>query len=216
MQRIRASARILAYETSLAGPPSIIYIVGNEAIMKASETTVVIFPGGSGNANTPKLSLLSEIARRKGFKTEAIDSSQIPNPEDRIQLFLGSSLSKSRQLVLAGSSMGGYVATVVADALDVDGLFLLAPVLYLEPYENLDPRPKSRRISVIHGTKDEVVPLEHSERFTERFGADLHTVEDTHSLGEQADVISAIFSEFLNELIKPNQPLQRTATSRRL
>jgi alpha-beta hydrolase superfamily lysophospholipase len=43
-------------------------------------------------------------------------------------------LSDYDEIVLMGSSMGAYVATVAAETIKPSGLFLLAPAFYLPGY----------------------------------------------------------------------------------
>ncbi len=93
--------------------------------------------------------------------------------------------------VLIGSSLGGLAAALYAAQHpgQVRKLVLLAPALALPQF---DPY-RSRRINVptviLHGTLDEVVPLESVRPIAERVFPNLsyHVVEDDHRLHKAAE-----------------------------
>ena len=85
-----------------------------------------------------KITALAEIARKSAFPNsidvESIDYTGTADPDERVEL-LGKSLNRD-DLVLVGSSMGGYVSAVAAQQYAVRGLFLMAPAFYMPGYRN--------------------------------------------------------------------------------
>jgi predicted alpha/beta-hydrolase family hydrolase len=97
---------------------------------------------------------------------------------------------KQAPLLLVGSSFGGIaglVAALVAEERGVvlQGLLLCAPALMLPLPPGTVERlalPSARTI-LVHGTRDEVIPIEVSRRFAAEHGAELREVDDDHGLG---------------------------------
>ena len=91
--------------------------------------------------------------------------------------------------LLVGSSFGGIaglVAALVATerGVTLPGLVLCAPALMLPPPPATVERLRCpARTIVVHGTRDEVIPLELSRRFAAEHGAALREVDDDHGLG---------------------------------
>jgi alpha/beta superfamily hydrolase len=171
--------------------------------MKPDQSRVVyLCAGKDGNASTPTMRALTETAVSKEFQVEIPNFKDVPNPEDRVKWLLNSDAGEVGCLVLAGVSMGGYVATVAAQTLPARGLFLVAPALYLAPYAHLDPRPESDIIEVIHGLNDQVVPVANIRRFAREFGAQTHLLEGDHSLKDHTSFIAAVFGRFLERIRK--------------
>ncbi len=176
---------------------------------------VFISPGASGCPDTPKLRLLSEVAKAKGLQVEVFDCTQIQDPEIRVERLLKSGALDCKHSILVGSSMGGYVSTVAAETHEVDGLFLLSPVLYLPPYKNLDPHPKAKFISIVHGQQDNIVPPENVCRFARRFSGDLHLLQSDHSLDEQLPEIRVLFGQFLDRCLQTNNQAEQADAGNR-
>ena len=95
-------------------------------------------------------------------------------------------LAKKSNLILVGSSHGGLMAAVYACLHEeqVNRLILLAPALHLEPYEPFLNKPLHVPITIFHGLKDEVVPLEKVRTIAGRLfiNHEFNAVEDDHSL----------------------------------
>jgi fermentation-respiration switch protein FrsA (DUF1100 family) len=109
----------------------------------------------------------------------------------------------SGDLVLVGSSMGGYVAVASASLLHARGVFLMAPALYMEGLPELRQGVLDCPASIVHGWLDEVVPVEHSVRFAQAYRAALHLVDGDHRLHNQIRVIQYLFEYFLIALDLP-------------
>ena len=96
--------------------------------------------------------------------------------------------------------MGGYVATVAAEALAPRGLFLVSPALYLEHYPKQDPQPRAGKIAVIQGWNDPIVPPENVYRFAQRFKAQAYFIDGDHSLNPYVGYIAETFGAFLDRI----------------
>lgn len=161
--------------------------------------SLVIFSHGKESGpNGSKIKMLSAIAQELGFDTIAIDYTNCKNAQERVDL-LKETVSKNAAvvIVLVGSSMGGYVSTVVASELDVDALFLMCPALYLNNYEVQHYLPKTNKVQIIHGWNDDVVPFENSIRFANQIKATLHLVADNHRLINSHGFLKQAFEALL-------------------
>ena len=144
---------------------------------------------------------LAEVARAHGFAVESIDYTDLPDAGPRVERLLQSDARKARPLILVGSSMGGYVATVASSVLKPIGLFLMAPAFYMPGYPEQHPVPHAGAVSVVHGWSDEIIPVEHSIRFARGFSQstrmELHLIEDDHRLSTQLTFLALLFERFL-------------------
>ena len=103
-------------------------------------------------------------------------------------------------LVLVGSSMGGHVATAGAATLGAAGLFVLAPAYYMPGYEDLTPTPPELPIAIVHGWRDDVVPVANSIRFAQACKAELHLLNGDHRLTENIDEINYYLRRFIEKI----------------
>jgi len=92
---------------------------------------------------------------------------------------------------LIGSSFGGLMGTVYTckHPAQIRKLILLAPALLREPFgSHLDLEPVSVPTIIIHGTLDNVVPLESVREIAQKLFTNLtyHIVEDDHRLQKTA------------------------------
>jgi alpha-beta hydrolase superfamily lysophospholipase len=133
---------------------------------------------------------------------EALDFQDISNADDRVSLLVKKLDEIGRPTILAGSSMGGYVACAAAKQANIVGLFLLAPAFYLPGYAVHVFSGLPKNITVIHGWNDNVVPVENSFRFAKLHKANLHILKDEHRLESSTPNINLIFEHFL-ETVKP-------------
>jgi predicted esterase len=95
--------------------------------------------------------------------------------------------------------MGGYVSTVASKDLPVAGLFLLAPAFYLPGYTVQDVALGTSKTMVIHGWRDDVVPVQNSIRFAQQHRCDLHLMDGDHRLNEALPKIEPLFGMFLTQ-----------------
>jgi pimeloyl-ACP methyl ester carboxylesterase len=91
------------------------------------------------------------------------------------------------QWTIIGSSFGGLMGTVYTcnNPTRVRELILLAPALLREPFGSyLDLKPASVPTTIIHGTRDDVVPLESAREVAQTLFTNLTymVVDDDHRL----------------------------------
>ena len=147
-----------------------------------------------------KITSMSKIAEKKQCRAISVDYRGIIDPEDRISKLIRECSSISDPVILVGSSMGGFVATAVASKIETQGLFLLAPAFFMDEFDNSLIQPVSVPIEIIHGWKDDVVPLENSIRFAESSKANLHILNSDHGLTDNLDNINRIFENFIEKV----------------
>jgi alpha/beta superfamily hydrolase len=99
-----------------------------------------------------------------------------------------------------GSSMGAYVATVAAEIIKPNGLFLLAPAFYLPGYLRTEFNPPAYRTRVIHGWQDDIVPPEHAWRFCQKHHVRLLMLNSDHRLISELTSLAEEFEQFLVDL----------------
>lgn len=161
----------------------------------------VIFSHGkeSGPWGT-KIQQLAEIANAEGFNVDSIDYQGINAVEERVERLKEHLSLIKGPIVLVGSSMGGYVATACSEHPGCIGLFVLAPAFYLGGTVNFDCLSIPGNTSIVHGWRDDIVPVENSWRFAKHHSAVLHILDDDHRLISTLPRINELFSQFLTEL----------------
>jgi pimeloyl-ACP methyl ester carboxylesterase len=151
-----------------------------------------------------KIKRLSEVCEGLGLAWESIDYTDLPDdPEARVERLKESILQDApmQACVLVGSSMGGYVSAVVAQKVEVAGLFLLAPALYMPTYAHQDFSLQVADTTIIHGWDDELIPLDNVVRYAKAQEADLHVLPDGHRLTRVTPQIAVLFELFLTRLM---------------
>lgn len=145
-----------------------------------------------------KIRALAELAESKGFDIDSVDYQNQDDPEDRVQRLLNILIREQRDVLLVGSSMGGYVSLVASQSYPVSGVFLLAPALYLPEYARHAYYPGTAHVEIVHGTGDDVVPSANSERYARENDCRLHLIEGDHRLNTSLDQVQQLFSDFLD------------------
>lgn len=166
--------------------------------MSIPEKLVCFAHGKESGPWGTKISHLAEIARGLGFEAISPDYSHTHDPLERVQQ-LRAMAPKAGKLVLAGSSMGGYVAAMACAALRPSALFLMAPALYFPGWAE-EPQACPDRTVVVHGWKDDVVPVDRSLRFAQSRRAELHLLDSGHTLTDQLPALSIAFRTLLISL----------------
>lgn len=150
-----------------------------------------------------KISSLAEVARSEGYEAHSVDYRGLDDPRHRVARLVEFCKELSGDLVLVGSSLGGYVAVASASLLHARGVFLMAPALYMPGLPELRQSVLDCPTTVVHGWRDDVVPFEHSVRFAQSYRAALHILESDHYLHNQIRVIQYLFEYFLIALDLP-------------
>lgn len=165
------------------------------------ELLVVFAHGKESGPWGSKIQHLAAIARTFGAVVLSPDYSDLMDADVRVKRLEALSLPASRHLVLVGSSMGGYVSTVVSRQLKPDGLFLMAPAFYLPVYREQNPQSFGTKTAVVHGWNDVIVPVENSIQFAQKCHAALHVLNGDHRLDSVLTEVGDLFRRFIAEII---------------
>ena len=145
-----------------------------------------------------KITCLAETARSRGFEVISPDYSHTHDPSARVAHLLQLA-PRARRLVLVGSSMGGYVAAHACAALKPQALFLMAPALYFPGWDT-EPAGIPGLCSVVHGWRDDIVPVERGVRFAQAHRAALHVLDADHGLNDQLPTLELLLGELLDRV----------------
>lgn len=146
-----------------------------------------------------KFQRLAKIAITHGYPVESLDYSGLETPLERVNKLVEAQPPVDN-LILVGSSMGGYVATAAAKFLSPKGLFLMAPAFFMPGYESEDLKPNARLTTIVHGWRDEIIPPHNSFLFAEQHEVQLQIINGDHRLNDQIDLIEIIFDFFLQRV----------------
>jgi pimeloyl-ACP methyl ester carboxylesterase len=164
---------------------------------------VVFSHGQEGGPWGRKITALADTARSEGYQPESVDYRGIDSARDRIARLMEFCQDLQGDLVLVGSSLGGYVSVAAASLLHARGVFLLAPAIFAEGLPELRKGQLDCPTMVVHGWRDEVVPFEQSVRFAQLYGASLHLLDGDHRLHSELRLIRYLFEYFLISLDLP-------------
>ena len=159
--------------------------------------------GKESGPNGNKITILRRIAEKNAFETIALDYTKCNNATERVRLLEKYIQEKKiESLLLVGSSMGGYVSTVLSNNHNLIGLFLLCPALYMKSneYTVKNYHPICKNIEIIHGWSDEIVPFMNSIKFGEQTKAVVNLVNDDHRLKKSYPFIEKRFDYFLKDI----------------
>jgi len=110
-------------------------------------------------------------------------------------------LGNTKDWTIIGSSFGGLMGAIFTcdHPEQVQQLVMLAPALMLPEFASyIDREPVTVPTTIIHGTQDNIVPLEKVREMAQRAFANLtyHIVDDNHSLHVTAETLD--WKELLN------------------
>jgi alpha/beta superfamily hydrolase len=152
---------------------------------------------------------LDAVARRLGWSCERPDFtdldarrevSALGDVSKRVQrlLDLARAAATRGPLVLAGSSLGAWIAGRVSLQVPVAGLFLMAPPILLDAAHPLEAA--AAPTSIIHGWDDELIPAADVIGWARARGARLLLVDDAHRLSAHVDASAEVFAALLASL----------------
>ncbi len=161
--------------------------------------TIVFSHGKDSEPWGAKILALAEVARARGWHVESVDYRGIDTVDGRLGELLACARDLPAQPVLAGSSLGGFLAAAASRPLQAAGLFLMAPAFELP---GLPPTPEVARCPtvVVHGWRDDLVPVEKGLDFARAQGALTHLVDDDHRLHASLPQICGWLDDFLGSL----------------
>lgn len=145
-----------------------------------------------------KISQLARVAESCGYTVISPDYRQTMDPDRRVEQLLELAPKARGALVLAGSSMGGYVSAMASGVLEPDALFLIAPALYFPGYDR-EPPPPPALTTVVHGWHDDIVPPASAIRYAQTHGRTLTLLDGGHSLNERIPEMSAALRTLLEQ-----------------
>jgi len=152
--------------------------------------------------------------RDAGHRVQAPDCRGL-DLDARIAVVLDAMRSADPVPVVVGSSFGGIAALVAVvaaarEGIAVPGLVLCAPALALPPPPRwsfaLDPPCPT---IVLHGTRDEVVPIEHSRALARHPGVELVELDDDHGLAASVPALLAAVERLASAAIPAPSGLGR-------
>lgn len=143
-----------------------------------------------------KITHLSRIARNEGFDVISVDYTHTQNPHARVDHLRAQAPAAARTLVLAGSSLGGYVSAMACRTLRPKALFLMAPALYFPGFDE-EATDVPALCDVVHGWDDDVVPVERALRFARGHRAHLHLLDSGHTLNDRLPRLAELFTSLL-------------------
>ena len=169
----------------------------------------ILCHGFESGPDATKVTALADVAGRLGWTHERpdftdLDALREKGPLGDVSARLERLLEVSRlasargPLVLAGSSLGAWIAGRVSLQVAVAGLFLMAPPIVLDPQHPLDAARAP--ISIVHGWHDELIPANDVVAWSQARAARLLLVDDSHRLSAHVQASADAFSALLSDL----------------
>lgn len=180
-----------------ANDPHLIHTPGTPTV---TVEHVVFSHGQESGPWGTKIKAMAGAVESLGLSADSVDYRGIADPAARVEKLVAHCKELKRAVVLVGSSMGGHVATAAASRVSAAGLFVLAPAFYMPGYESLTPPAPAIPMAIVHGWRDDVVPVDNSIRFARECGAELHVVDGDHRLTDHIDGINHLLLRFLETL----------------
>jgi pimeloyl-ACP methyl ester carboxylesterase len=147
-----------------------------------------------------KITAMAAAVHDLNINVESVDYRGIDDPAARVAKLLDTALRLERPLVLVGSSMGGHVSAAAAARAQARGLFLLAPAFYMPGFEAYTPQDVSCPTVIVHGWRDDIVPVDNSIRWAREHRAGLHVLDSDHRLEDKIEEICRLLRSFLTDL----------------
>lgn len=169
----------------------------------------ILCHGFESGPDATKVTALSEVAERMGWTQERPDFTDLDARRDvsplgdvaaRVQRLLAIARPAGERgpLVLAGSSLGAWIAGKVSVEVPVRGLFLMAPPVALERGYPLEAAPVPT--SIVHGWGDELIPAADVVAWASPRRARLLLVDDGHRLSASVHASADAFAALLASL----------------
>lgn len=165
---------------------------------------VIISHGLQSSPEATKATAIAKVAQSLGWTTDIPDyrdldaTSELGDVLSRIERLRAMAGGRA-PLVLAGSSMGAFISARVSLAVDVQGLFLMAPPTQLKGYDIvLEAAPVPTRI--VHGWHDELIPAGEVVRWAQARSDHLVLVNDSHRLADHVEFCAQEFGRFVQGL----------------
>ncbi len=158
----------------------------------------------SGPDSTKVTALKAEAETFDGVTAIALDHRSTSDPVARMKQMraaIDESGAQPENIILAGSSMGGWVCAQTSADTPVRGCFLMAPALNMKDYPGSSPTIQARHTQIIHGWHDDVVlPMPVIELARDQ-DLPLLALPDGHRLQNSLPRLVAEFRLFLKDCL---------------
>lgn len=169
----------------------------------------ILSHGFESGPDATKVTALADVAERLGWSHERPDYTDLDARRDvsslgdvaaRLERLggLAQAAASRGPVVLAGSSLGAYIAGRVSLDVPVRGLFLMAPPITMGPLPALDAAAVP--VSIIHGWDDELIPAQAVVDWAFPRRARLLMVDDSHRLSDHVAASAEAFGQLLASL----------------
>ena len=163
---------------------------------------VVVFSHGKDSGPWGhKIKALAASVTALGFAAESVDYQGMDSLAQRVDALQSFCAGRLTAPLLVGSSLGGLVSVVAAEAVQACGLLLMAPALYLPVLPAMPARLPTCPTVIVHGWRDEVVPCDNSIRYARQQQAALHLVDDDHRLYVSLPFITTVLQQLLQATV---------------
>jgi pimeloyl-ACP methyl ester carboxylesterase len=162
----------------------------------------IVFSHGkeSGPMGSKIKAMMAHVSAIGDCDVYSVDYQDIPSPDDRVEKLVQHLKTLQGEIVLVGSSMGGYVSAVAAMHVPTAALLLLAPAFYLEGYKVSQPKVTCDAVAIVHGWLDDIVPFQNSVKFAKGHNAKLTLVNDGHRLANCGAVLNSELDHLLSDI----------------
>ena len=169
----------------------------------------ILCHGFESGPDATKVTALAQAAQRLGWTHERPDFTDLDARREvsglgdvaaRVERLLGLAHAAAARgpLVLAGSSLGAWIAGHVSLQVPVAALFLMAPPVSLDAAHPL--RAAQVPTSIVHGWSDELIPSADVVGWAAARRARLLMVDDSHRLNDHVDASAQAFAQLLEAL----------------
>ena len=169
----------------------------------------ILSHGFESGPDATKVTALADVAERLGWTHERPDYTDLDARRevsslgdvvarlDRLRSLAQAAAARG-PVVLAGSSLGAYIAGRISLEVPVRGLFLMAPPITMGPLPELDAAEVP--VSIIHGWDDELIPAQAVTDWAHARRARLLLVDDGHRLSHHVVASAEAFGQLLAAL----------------
>ncbi len=158
---------------------------------------VIFSHGKEGSPHGSKSRIIEKVAESCKIEFTTIDYATCADVNERVTVLENKIISTTNDIILVGSSMGGYVSAVCSSRFESLGLFLIAPALYLKGYKIQEYKSKAELISVRHGWNDTIIPVENSIKFCKLHNCNLTVDDDDHRMSKTRNELENHFRNFI-------------------
>jgi pimeloyl-ACP methyl ester carboxylesterase len=169
-------------------------------VQTRSFSTVVFSHGKESGPWGSKITAMAAAVRDLNIEVDSVDYRGIDDPAARVAKLVDTASKLGGPLVLVGSSMGGHVSAAAAARVQARGLFLLAPAFYMPGFEAHTPQDVSCPTVIVHGWRDDIVPIDNSIRWARDHRGSLHALDSDHRLEDKIEEICRLLRSFLTDL----------------